>query len=363
MKIELIKFKIKDIFDGYTDLNEEGVFAYKGKLNIRPKYQREFVYKDTKRNEVIHTINKNFPLNVMYWVKNKSDTYEVLDGQQRTISFCQYCNGDFSINSFYFHNLTQYEKDKILNYEINVYICAGNDKEILQWFEIINIAGEKLEKQELRNAVYTGQWLTNAKKIFSKTNCPAFFKAKDYLSGKAIRQNYLETCLKWISSIDSISIEDYMAKHQYDNDAQELWTYFQNVINWVEINFTNKREYMKGLDWGLFYNKYKNNKLNPLIIEEDIKKLIKDDEVQNKKGIYEYILSGEKKILNLRTFKIEDGDRKFEEQNGICVLCEKKFERNEMQMDHIIPWSKNGKTTYENLQMLCEKCNKSKSNN
>ena len=70
--------------------------GYGGKLNIRPKYQREFVYKDHQRDAVIETIRKNFPLNVMYWVKNEDGTYEVMDGQQRTISFCEYIDGKFS---------------------------------------------------------------------------------------------------------------------------------------------------------------------------------------------------------------------------------------------------------------------------
>jgi len=150
MNIELHEITIKEIFEGYKDNNEEGVIGYNGNLNIRPKYQREFVYDNKMRDAVIDTINKGFPLNVMYWVKNEDGTFEVLDGQQRTISFCQYVSGDFSINNRAFHNLTEVEKNEILDYSCMVYFCEGNDKEKLDWFKIINIAGVRLTEQELR---------------------------------------------------------------------------------------------------------------------------------------------------------------------------------------------------------------------
>jgi len=175
MKIELHEISISEVVKGYVDKAEEGVYGYNGKLNIRPIYQREFIYDDKKRDAVIDTIQKGFPLNVMYWVKNENGTFELLDGQQRTISFCQFTNNDFDIVTTKgyqkaFLNLTETERNKILDYKLMIYICEGTDEEKLDWFKIINIAGEKLTDQELRNAVYTGTWLTNAKLAFSKTN-------------------------------------------------------------------------------------------------------------------------------------------------------------------------------------------------
>ena len=198
MKIELNEITVRDVAEKYVDNDEEGVVGYNGKLNIRPKYQREFVYDDKKRNAVIDTIRKEFPLNVMYWVKNEDGTFEVLDGQQRTISFCQYVNGDFSVDNRAFHNLTNTEKEQILNYKLMIYFCEGNDKEKLDWFKIINIAGEKLYDQELRNAVYTGTWLTSAKSTFSKSNCAAYLLSKDYAKGTPIRPEILQTAMSWI---------------------------------------------------------------------------------------------------------------------------------------------------------------------
>jgi uncharacterized protein with ParB-like and HNH nuclease domain len=208
MKIELKEITIREVSNGYINDNEEGVVGYGGNLNIRPKYQREFVYKDKQRDAVMETVNKDFPLNVMYWVKNDDDTYEVLDGQQRTISICEYVTGSYSLNSMYFHNLTDVEQDKILDYKLMIYFCEGNDKEKLDWFKTINIAGEKLTNQELRNAIYTGTWLTEAKKYFSKSGCPAYGIGSDYLTGSPIRQDFLETAIYWLSNDD---IEQYMA--------------------------------------------------------------------------------------------------------------------------------------------------------
>lgn len=359
MKIELQKIKVKEIFDGYIDSEEEGVVGYGGKLNIRPKYQREFVYNEKQRNAVIETILKGFPLNVMYWADNTDDTYEVLDGQQRTLSFCQYINGDFSLNEKYFHSLTQTEKDKILNYECMIYFCSGNDLEKLEWFKTINIAGEELTSQELRNAVYTGAWLTSAKAYFSKSNCPAYNMGKDYINGVALRQDFLETALNWKSKGH---IEEYMSAHQCDPNANELRIYFKNVIDWVEMTFTNYRKEMKGVDWGQLYDTYHEATYDLNKLESRIKELMMDDDVTNKKGIYPYILSGNERTLNIRAFSESQKRKAYEKQDGICSICGNKFKYEQMEGDHITPWCEGGKTSDENCQMLCRTCNRIKSN-
>ena len=201
MNIIHVKIKVRDLIRDYTDDISTGrVSGYGGKLDIRPAYQREFVYKDKQRDAVVQTVQKGFPLNVIYWAKTGEDTFEVLDGQQRTISICQYCNNDFSIEHRNFGNLTKEEQEEILDYALDVYQCEGNDKEKLDWFRIVNIAGVKLTDQELRNAVYTGTWLSDAKKKFSARNCAAERLAKGYMSGSSIRQDYLETTLSWIVS-------------------------------------------------------------------------------------------------------------------------------------------------------------------
>ena len=361
MKIKLHEILVKDLYKGYIDKNEDGVWAYEGKLSIRPPYQREFVYKDDQRKAVIDTVRKNFPLNVMYWVKNKNN-YEVLDGQQRTISICQYIAGDFSINYQYFHNLTDTEQEQILNYKLMIYFCEGNDKEKLDWFKTINIAGEKLTSQELRNAIYTGSWLSSAKKHFSKTSCVAYNKGSNYVKGSPIRQELLEKTLKWISND---KIEDYMSKHQNDKDCNELWQYFQDVINWIRKLFSIYRKDMKYVEWGELYNQYKNTKYNSSELENKYQELLKDNEIENKntKGFYYYLITNELKYLSLRTFNDKQKQIAFENQKGKCPKCEKKFKIEEMEGDHIIPWSKGGKTIQSNCQMLCKKCNGQKSNN
>ncbi len=361
MKIKLHEIPVREVVKGYIDSAENGVVGYSGRLNIRPAFQREFIYKDKQRDEVIRTVQKNFPLNVMYWVKSDNGNYELLDGQQRTISLCQYVNGDYSIDHMGFDNLTQTEREQILDYPLMIYICEGTDKEKLDWFKIINIAGEQLTAQELRNAIYTGEWLTEAKKYFSKTSCPAYAIASDYLNGSPIRQNYLETAIKWIAARDGKEIEDYMAEHQHDTNCNELWLYFQTVINWVKATFPNYRKEMKGLEWGIFFNKYGTGKYDPKQLEARIVDLMDNEDVTKHSGIYEYLLDGDERHLSIRAFTPKMARAAYERQKGICPRCGKHFEIDDMQADHITPWSKGGKTTAENCQMLCADCNRRKS--
>lgn len=363
MKIKLYEIPVREIAEGYTDSPEGGVIGYSGRLNIRPAFQREFIYKDKQRDEVIRTVRKNFPLNVMYWVKGDGGNFELLDGQQRTISLCQYVNGDFSIDHMGFANLTETEKQQILDYPLMIYICEGTDKEKLDWFKIINIAGIKLSSQELRNAIYTGQWLTEAKKYFSKPACPAYAIASDYISGTLNRQDFLETALRWIAARDGIVIEDYMADKQHTTNCNELWLYFQSVISWVKATFPVYRgKEMKGIQWGFLYNKYGTGSYDPKELESRILELIDDEEVGRLSGIYEYLFDGDERHLNLRAFPPRMARAAYERQKGICVKCEKHFDIGGMQADHIMPWSKGGKTVDDNCQMLCALCNGSKSN-
>ena len=358
MNIELHEIAIREVAQGYVDNAEEGVVGFGGRLNIRPPYQREFVYDVAKRNAVLDTIRKGFPLNVMYWVKNAEDNFEVMDGQQRTISFCQYINSDFSIDNRAFHNLTNIEREQILDYKLMVYFCEGNDKEKLDWFRIINIAGEKLFDQELRNAVYTGPWLADAKLKFSKSNCAAYLLSKDYVNGSPIRQEILETALKWINKGN---IEGYMSAHQHDPNANELWTYFRNVIEWVQLTFTSYRREMKGIDWGGLYDTFKDNVFDTVQLEQEISALMMDDDVTNKKGIYPFVLTRAERYLNIRAFTESQKREAYERQHGICAKCGGHFEFNEMEADHITPWSRGGKTSADNCQLLCLDCNRRKS--
>ena len=360
MKIELHKIPVRDVVNGYKDNAIEGVVAYGGKLDVRPKYQREFVYKEKQRNAVIETVQKGFPLNVMYWMVKEDGTYEMLDGQQRTISICQYVNGDFSINNRFFHNLTKEEQEQILNYELMIYFCEGTDKERLEWFKTINIAGEKLTDQEIRNAVYTGPWLSDAKLKFSKPNCAAYLLANDggaLLTGSPLRQDYLETALSWISNGN---IEDYMARHQHDENANELWGYFQNVIAWVRKTFPNYRKEMAHVNWGELYNQFKDRDLDPEKLEEKVSQLMQDEDVTKKSGIYYYVLTGKERYLSIRAFNDRMKREAYERQKGICPICKKHFRIEEMEADHITPWHEGGKTIEENCQMLCKECNRRK---
>jgi hypothetical protein len=368
MQITPKQITVRELVNGYADNAEEGVVAFGGKLDVRPPYQREFVYKDKQRDAVINTVTKNFPLNVMYWAVREDGNFEVIDGQQRTLSICKYVNGDFAFQfeeMLYFHNLPDDKQEQILNYKLMIYRCTGTDSEKLDWFRTINIAGEEHTEQELRNAVYAGSWLSDAKRYFSKTGCAAYQIGKDYLDGEPIRQDYLEAVIDWISKARGSSkiIEKYMGKHQRDDSAKPLWNYFQKVMDWVEATFTTKRKFMKGVAWGALYNEYKGTKFNAAKVEAETAKLIADDDVTNKRGIYAYLLTREEKHLNIRAFTDSQKQKAYEKQGGHCPKCPKTkhWELDEMEADHITPWHSGGKTADDNCQMLCKDHNRKKS--
>lgn len=365
MEITPHDITIRELVNGYQNNDEDGVVGYGGLLNIRPKYQREFVYTENQQRDVIYSIFKGYPLNVMYWVKNEDGTFELLDGQQRTLSICSFYEGRFIIihngHEKGIENLAPEIIKQFLDYKLRIYICEnGSSDEKVDWFKIINIAGEKLTNQEMLNAVYAGPWVTAIKKRFSKTNCLAYRIAKDYMTGRPLRQDYLEKTLKWISEN---KVEGYMREHQHDTDADVQWQYFDAVISWVKRIFPHYRSQMKGVEWGYLYNKFKDTYFSSTELENDIIRLMKDDDVENKNGIYPYLLTGEEKYLNIRAFKDGMKATAYERQNGICPHCHNHFELHEMEADHIIPWSRGGHTTLANCQMLCRECNRRKSNN
>ena len=360
MKIELHEITVRELTKGYEDNNEDGVRAYGGNLDVRPPYQREFVYGEKERDAVIDTLTNGFPLNVMYWAVREDGTYEIIDGQQRTISICQYVNGDFAFMFRYFHNLQPDEQEQILNYPLQVYICSGSDSEKLKWFKTINIAGEELTEQELRNAVYSGSWVSDAKRYFSKNGCAAAKIGSDYLTGSTIRQDYLETAISWISDGN---IETYMSNHQHDASAAPLWQFFQSVITWIESSFNpakERKKIMKGVDWGSLYKEFKDKVIDSKKVDDEVKKLILDDDVTKKTGIYPYILTRKEKHLSIRAFTDAQKLAAYERQLGICPVCGEHFELSQMEADHITPWREGGRTIAENCQMLCKECNRRK---
>lgn len=366
MEIIPKRITIRDLANGYRDDADGGVFGLDGKLNIRPPYQREFIYADKERDAVITTVLSNYPLNVMYWADNGDGTYEVIDGQQRTISICQYVTDEFSYEFRLFSNLTEAEQKKILDYELMVYVCKGNDDEKLKWFETINIAGKVLNKQELRNASYAGPFVTDAKRYFSKPNGPAYNLGKLLITGSPKRQDYLETALEWICHAQNLpDIRAYMDAHKHDNTAIQLWNYYTSVIQWVNsLFYTSRRSnIMLGLNWGALYEKYGNDtNLNKDVIEARISTLIKDSDVTNKRGIIPYILSGDERTLSIRLFGEDIKEEIYEEQRGICPECGQHFEISEMEAHHIKEWSEGGRTIKENCQMLCRECHRNKGN-
>lgn len=369
MQIERKQILVRQLCANYSDDGEDGVIGYNNRLVLRPPFQREFIYDAKQQAEVIHTVMSGFPLNIMYWSKAGDDKYEMLDGQQRSISIARYVTGMFSYESRYFHNLTTDEQEAILDYPLDIYICDGTAKEKIDWFKVINMRGEQLLPQELLNAVYTGPWLSDARRYFSKTNCVAYQKASAYFTAKLLRQELLKQVLDWIADRDGLDKgQEYMAIHQHDKDANELWLYFSEVMDWAMRLFPENdtpKKLIKGQEWGVLFNQYKGKAYNTNELKADIAKLLLDDDVTKKTGIIPYILSDrtvhDEKYLSIRVFTESQKLQAYEKQGHRCKHCGLTFSFENMQGDHIIPWSRGGHTTIDNLQMLCVNCNSDKS--
>lgn len=370
MTIKQIDVTVGEITKGYVNNEEQGVRGYSGLLDIRPPYQREFIYNENEQRAVIDTVLHDYPLNVMYWVKRSDDAecpYEVMDGQQRTLSLCEYVAEGFAIDFKNFSNQPADVRKKILNYKLTVYVCEGEESEKLEWFKTINIAGKPLNEQEIRNAVYAGPFVSDAKKHFSKSNCGAWRLGRDLVNGSPIRQDFFKKALEWMADHETRlgrtqTAIDYMAKHQHEPNALPLWTYFQNVLNWTISTFNMKKfkKIMKGLDWAMFYDKYHESSLEIEKLEKQIVDLMGDDEIQKPIGIIPYVLTGDEHYLDLRTFPDKIKLAVWEKQKHKCADCGEEYDYQFMEGDHIIPWRKGGRTDMENCQMLCRKCNRRK---
>ena len=376
---------VKQICEGfiYNELEGKGLFGLGGKLVIQPEYQRNYIYADGKKDvAVIESVLHKYPLGLIYFNKEDDDKFEVLDGQQRITSLGRFVTGKFAISDAngipqYFSSLPKDKQELIENTRLLIYICQGTESEIKDWFRTINIVGVPLRPQELLNAVYSGPFVTLAKAEFSNSNNANVQKWASYISGSVNRQDFLERALDWVSKG---KIEDYMSKHRYDDNINELKTYFNSVIDWVSAVFKDVEKEMCGLEWGRLYETYHNTAYNSYEVSKKVQELYADDYVYDHKGIFEYVLGGctDMKLLNVRLFdeatikKVYKLQTEEAKKKGVsnCPLCaigheanrSKIWQQKEMDADHVSAWSKGGSTDIKNCQMLCKTHNRAKGN-
>ena len=366
---------IKELITGYVEDEEGKVEGYDGKLDIRPSYQREYIHENNPvfKEKLIQSIYYQRPIGLIYWALNDDgDGYELLDGQQRIITICRYAKNEFTIKidgydmPFIYDSLSgdPEKRKRIDDYKLWVYVCKGSSLEKLKWFDTINTGAEKLYPQELRNAICNGPWVTDAKRYFTKRGNQATMCSR-YMSGKRERQDHLQEIIIWkIGSKEHDDIYAFMRERKDNQDATPLWEYFLEVTGWIEKTFINREsnrlKLMKGLDWGGLYTKYKDVSFDPDELEREISKLILDEDVQNQRGIYPYVLSGDEKYLNLRSFPDAIKQRVYEKQGGVCAISGEKLDIEEMEADHIKPWIDGGQTTEENCQMISKALNRRK---
>ncbi len=384
MKTELhTEWTVEDICKGfvYNELEGKGLYGMSGKLTIQPEYQRNYIYADGKKDvAVIESILKGYPIGLIYFNKN-GEQLEVLDGQQRITSLGRFVTSKFAIidNGVpqYFRGLSEDKKAKILNTKLLIYVCEGEESEIKEWFKTINIVGVPLNKQEILNAIYSGEFTTLAKEEFSNSQNTFVNKWSAYISGVVNRQDFLACALDWVSKGN---VEEYMSKHRHDNNINELKTYFNSVIDWVDSVFINVYDEMRGLEWGRLYETYHKQPYDSQVVANKVSELYNDDFIKNKKGIFEYVLGGcvDSRLLEIRIFDDRDKKAVYNKQTaeakekGIsnCPLCALGNDNNrtriwqlkEMDADHVTAWSKGGTTDISNCQMLCKTHNRAKGN-
>jgi hypothetical protein len=388
MKTRLEKYKVSEIVDGfvYNELEGKGLFGLSGKLTIQPEYQRNYIYADGKKDvAVIESLLKGYPLGLIYFNDVSEDKFEVLDGQQRITSLGRFVTRKFSIkdNDGFeqrFSSLSPDKQSKIMNSELLVYHCEGEESEIKEWFKTINIAGVPLNEQELLNAIYSGQFVTLAKAEFSNSGNANTQEWSAYVKGSPLRQDYLATALSWIAASKGQETDGYMAEHRFDNNITELKTYFTTVIDWVSSVFRDVEKEMCGLDWGRLYETYHKQSYNPTKVSEAVQRLYSDFYVKKRNGIFEYVLGGESdtKLLEVRVFDEVTKQSVYKQQTAQakscgksnCPLCVDGHDANktkiwsikDMDADHITAWSKGGATDVSNCQILCKTHNRAKGN-
>lgn len=376
---------VKDICEGfiYNELEGKGLFGLSGTLTIQPEYQRNYIYADGKRDvAVIESILKGYPLGLIYFNKVEDNKFEVLDGQQRITSIGRFVTNKFAIKDEngmeqYFSGIASDKQDLILQTKLLIYECEGTESEIKEWFKTINIAGVPLNSQELLNAVYSGTFVTLGKEEFSNSQNANIQKWSAYVSGSANRQEFLECALNWVSKGN---ISDYMSRHRFDTNINELKTYFNSVIDWVSTVFIDVETEMRGLEWGRLYETYRKQPYNPQKVSEQVRELYADPYIKNRRGVFEFILSGltDTKLLDVRVF--DEATKKSvytkqtaeAENNGTsnCSLCTIGHDANktkiwvlkDMDADHVTAWSKGGATDIKNCEMLCKTHNRAKGN-
>lgn len=388
MEALLKPYKVSEIVEGfvYSELEGKGLFGLAGKLTIQPEYQRHYIYNDGKKDvAVIESLLKGYPLGLIYFNCVDDDRFEILDGQQRITSIGRFVTGKFAIidgrgDNQIFSSLPEDKQKKIMESKILVYHCKGEESEIKDWFKTINIAGIPLNNQEMNNATYSGPFVTLAKAEFSNSQNSNVQKWSAYIKGDVKRQQMLERALAWMATDKGQSITEYMATHRYDDNIKELKSYFTTVIDWISAVFTDVKTEMCGLEWGRLYREYGKNAYNPTLVSEAVHRLYGDYFVANRRGVFEYILSGETdtKLLGIRLFDEQTKQSVYKSQTdaakikGIsnCPLCAighgavktKVWGINEMDADHVTAWSKGGSTDISNCQMLCKTHNQAKGN-
>ena len=375
-QLSMLHYEIKtlsEIAKYYTDGNEdtERTCIIDGvKVVINPSFQRELVYGIDQMHALIDSILHGYSIGQVT-LAEVNGQYLVVDGQQRITTICKYINGYVpAFNGMYFPSLSEEEQNIILNSVLPIAILKNSTKEhIAEQFKRTNTCGELLTTIEILCAIYDCHFMQEMKQVFGVHFLNKGFgkKYKDYLKGDATRLFFVELALKIYdpNTNDTEKIINFCIENKITVDA--VIARFKEVFNWylkLVSNLTPAQKKLLPINLAVedLYNKYARIPMSSekfhYLISETIDSL---DEGDSTAKLVDYVFTQDRQYITPRLFPKAIAVRVYKKQNGICPICGKHFEFDEMQADHIHPWALGGKTKESNCQMLCKDCNNKKS--
>ena len=242
---------------------------------LRPRYQRNDVWTNTKKAKLIESVLRNIPIPSIYFSETQNGLYEVIDGQQRLISFFDFLNGDYQLsqlpvltklNKKNFNDLDAPLKRKIEDYQLQIFIVKKESHEDIKFdiFQRINEGASKLNAQEIRNSMYRDNGIKEIKELSKNRDFIKVVKGKVQNS----RLKDQEAILRFISfyfygyeayngnlnSFLNKTLEENLLSSENYKEINNLLSETMQIINEVfnEKAFMNPTSTMRKINMSLY---------------------------------------------------------------------------------------------------------------
>ena len=356
MKITKLDLTVGKVVGGYTGDKTKGLSACDGKCKLSSVGEECPSYNDKLRGGVIRSLLSGFPVGTMYVISRLDKGWQVVDGRRRVHAMCEFANGSFEFDGRTFTQLDDTERERFLGTQLDAYLCEGEISEVEEWLARTNVHNQKTDLPWVRDAVYSSNWLDDALVRFSQMN------GLEHIFGDVPVRDQVSSTIAWAAQREDISVEQYMSEHMGDDDASGLERYLERVVPWVNSLFGSVHaDVMAGVPWGEYYNDYGREQFNPSEVMSEMERLLKDDSVTNKQGVFDYLLCGDISSLKLRKFTDGETRSLLEKQGGYCAHCGCEVDAKDARISCVKPWP-NGPVSVDNAEVLCKKCDRDKKN-